>query len=183
MKREHFVAQSLADAALAVSWDEDRVVERWAWLLGRRHRWLEPLFKRMFRTVGSSLEQRDRNRLTEWIIRDRGYQNAWLSKRPPRLAHYVLDPPRMSPRRGVLASCALPDLPTPGDLAAWLEVSVSELEWFADVRGMNAPEGRLCHYQYVWVPKSYGLRLMEVPKQRLRDLQRRILRGRPEFCV
>jgi retron-type reverse transcriptase len=89
----------------------------------------------------------------------------------------MLDPPRMSPRHGALAACALPDLPTPGDLAAWLDVTVTELDWFADVHGMNASDGPLCHYRYTWVPKSHGMRLMEAPKIRLREIQRKILRG------
>jgi RNA-directed DNA polymerase len=177
MKREHLVAQSLADAMLAGSCEVEGFIERAAWMLGRKHRWLAPLCKRVFRAFGSSLEQRDRVKLTEWIRHDRGYRDAWLATRPPRIAHYVLDSPRMSPRRGALAACALPDLPTPGDLAAWLGLTVGELDWFADVRGMNAPDGPLCHYRYVWVPKSYGMRLMEVPKIRLREIQRRILRG------
>jgi RNA-directed DNA polymerase len=177
MKREHLVAQSLADAMLAGSCEVEGFIDRAAWLLGRKHRWLAPLCKRVFRAFGSSLEQRDRKALTEWIRRDRGYRDAWRAVRPPRIAHYLLDPPRMSSRRGALASCALPDLPTPGDLAAWLGVSVSELDWFADVRGMNTPDGPLCHYRYMWVAKSYGMRLIEVPKMRLREIQRRILRG------
>jgi hypothetical protein len=177
MKRQHMVAQALADAMLAGPCDVRGLVQRTAWLLGRKHRWLGPLCERVFRTFGSSLEQRDRTRLAEWIRNDRGYASAWLAARPPRIARYLLDPPRMSPRRGALAACALPDLPAPGDLAKWLRVSVRELDWFADVRGMNPPEGALCHYRYVWVPKSYGLRLMEVPKVRLRELQRQILRG------
>ena len=177
MKREHFIAQSLADAMLAGSCDVEGFIERATWLLGRKPRWLAPLCKRVFNAFGSSLEQRDRTRLTEWIRHDRGYRDAWLAARPPRIAHYALYPPRMSPRRGALAACGLPDLPTPGDLAAWLGVSVSELDWFADVRGMNTPEGPLCHYRYMWVTKSYGMRLVEVPKIRLREIQRRILRG------
>jgi len=177
MKREHLVAHALADAMLAGPCEMEGFVERAAWLLGRKHRWLAPLCKRMFHTFGSSLEQRDRSRLVDWLRRDRGYQKAWLAARPPRIARYVLDAPRMSPRQGGLAACALPDLPTLGDLAAWLGVTGSELDWFADVRSMNTPDGPLCHYQYVWVPKRYGKRLMEVPKVRLREIQRRILRG------
>jgi hypothetical protein len=177
MKREQLVAQSLADAMLSGACEVDAFIERAAWVLGRRHRWIAPLCRRVFRAFGSSLERRDRAKLAEWIRRDAGYREAWLAARPPRIAHYVLDPPRMSPRRGALAACALPDLPTPGDLAAWLGLTVGELDWFADVRGMNTPEGPLCHYRYVWVPKSYGMRLMEVPKIRLREIQRRILRG------
>ena len=177
MKREHLVAQSLADAMLAGSCDVEGFVRRGAWLLGRKHRWLAPLCNRVFSAFGSSLEQRDRSRLTDWIRHDHGYREAWRAARPPRLAHYVLDPPRMSPRRGALATCSLPALPTTGDLAAWLDIPASELDWFADVRGMNTAGGPLCHYQYRWVPKSYGMRLMEAPKRRLREIQRKILRG------
>jgi RNA-directed DNA polymerase len=177
MKRQRLVAQSLADALLAGSCDAAGFVERAAHVLGRRHRWIAPLCSRVFQTFGSSLEQRDRARLVDWIGNDRGYRDAWLATRPPRVVHHVLDPPRMSPRRGTLASCGLPDLATTGDLAAWLGLRVEELDWFADLRGSNPPVGPLCHYRYAWVPKSYGVRLIEAPKPRLREVQRRILRG------
>ncbi len=118
MKREKLVAQALADAMLAGPPEVAGFIERAAWMLGRRHRWLAPLCKRVFRAFGSSLGERDRARLVAWIRHDEGYQAAWLAARPPRIAHYVLDPARMSPRQGALAACALPDLSTPGDLAA-----------------------------------------------------------------
>src|SRR5271169_701243 len=81
MNREHLVAQSLADAMLAGSCETEGFIERAAWLLGRKHRWLAPLCKRVFRAFGSSLEQRDRTTLTEWVRRDRGYRDAWLAGR------------------------------------------------------------------------------------------------------
>jgi len=177
MKRRQLVAEVLADALLAGPAEVDGYVARGAWVLGRRHRWIAPLAKRVFRQFGSSLDRRSRAKLVEWILADRGYHDAWLAARPPRIAHYVLDPPRMTPRKGALAACTLPDLPTPGDLAAWLGLSVTELDWFADVRNMNPPDGPLCHYRYLWVPKSFGSRLMEAPKARLREIQRKILRG------
>lgn len=177
MKREHLVAQALADAISAGQCEVDEYVARAAHLLGRKHRWIAPLCRRMFRVFGTSLEPRDRTRLAEWIRNDPGYRDAWRASRPPRIFRYVLDPPRMSPRHGALAACSLPDIPTLGDLAAWLGISIQELDWFADVRRMNPAEGALCHYRYVWVPKSYGERLMEIPKPRLRAIQRRILHG------
>jgi hypothetical protein len=69
----------------------------------------------------------------------------------------------------------LPDLATPGDLAAWLGITTGELDWFADPRGLIEGPGALCHYSYRWIPKRHGYRLMEVPKPRLRAIQRRIL--------
>ena len=177
MKREQLVAEALADALLAGSAEVEGFVARGAWVLGRKHRWLAPLCKRLFRQFGSSLDARSRGKVIEWIRDDRGYHDAWLASRPPRIAHYVLDPPRMAPRQGALAGCALPDLATPGALAAWLGLTVTELDWYADVRNTNPSSGPLCHYRYAWVPKSYGMRLIEVPKARLKEVQRKILRG------
>lgn len=177
MSRRQQVAEALADALLAGSPEVAGLVQRAAWVLGRKHRWIAPLCKRLFRQFGSSLDHRQRTRLVEWIRNDGGFQHAWETTRPPRIAHYVLEPARMAARQGALAACALPDLPTPGDLAKWLGIGVTELDWFADIRAMNPRRGPLCHYSYVWVPKAYGMRLMEVPKARLREIQRRILRG------
>jgi len=176
MKREHLIAETLADALLAGAAEVDGFVARAAWVLGRKHRWIAPFCKRVFRQFGSSLDERSRGKLVDWIRNDRGYHDAWLATRPPRIAHYILDPPRMAPRKGALAACALPDLPTSSHLAAWLGLTIGELDWLADVRALNPAQGPLSHYRYVWVPKSYGSRLMEVPKPRLRHIQRRILR-------
>jgi RNA-directed DNA polymerase len=59
------------------------------------------------------------------------------------------------------------------DLAAWLGLSILELDWYADPRGMNRRAGdrRLRHYRYLWL----NGRLIEAPKPRLRALQRRVL--------
>jgi RNA-directed DNA polymerase len=73
---------------------------------------------------------------------------------------------------------ALPDLPTTGDLAYWLNLEPGELLWFADPQHRNSRtrEPRLHHYSVRAVPKRHGgLRLLEIPKPRLRGMQRRIL--------
>lgn len=177
MKRQELIATAIADALLAGPPGVDGFVERVTWSLGRRHRWIAPLCRRVFLRFGSSLAHADRSKLVAWIASDEGFRNAWHATRVPRIAHYFLDPPPMAPRTGALVACTLPSLPTPGDLAAWLGLSVAELDWFADVRAINQAEGPLCHYRYAWVPKRYGARLMEIPKFRLREIQRRILRG------
>lgn len=177
MNRRHLVAIALADAFLAGPAGIEGLAERAAHCLGRKHRWITPLCKRAFQRFGSSLATTDRRKLIAWIEEDRGYQAAWDAYRVPRIQHYFLDPPPMAPRTGALAACDLPAIPTPGDLARWLGTSTPEMDWFADLRGMNPAEGPLGHYRYVWVAKSHGARLMEVPKARLRQLQRKILRG------
>jgi RNA-directed DNA polymerase len=177
MTRHKAVATALADAFLAGAPEIGGFVDRAVACLGRRHRWIKPLAVRVFRRFGSSLGERDREKLIDWIAHDNAYCNAWAASRAPRVVHYFLDPPRMSPRTGALAACSLPILPAPGDLAAWLGVTPSELDWLADVRRMNPALGPLAHYRYRWIAKQYGARLVEAPKVRLREIQRRILRG------
>lgn len=105
---------------------------------------------------------------------------------------------------GVLARllAALPDLPAPAEvplspgpapgpalrfgvppladlagLAALLRLTPGELDWFAD-RGHWLRHARdpLRHYRCRPVGKRVGVRLLEVPKPRLRELQRTVLR-------
>lgn len=175
MKRQHLTALALADALLAGDPTPDAFVARAASCMGRRHRWIAPLCKRTFQRFGST--RPDRTKLAEWIKADAGYQRAWTVQRAPMVRRYFMEPPRMAPRPGALAACALPSLATPGELAAWLGLEAGELDWFANAAGRNdAIAGPLCHYTYRWIAKRRGMRLMEAPKARLRALQRRILR-------
>jgi len=66
-----------------------------------------------------------------------------------------------------------------GDLADWLGLNVSELDWFADLKGLACKrnQSRLSHYHYRIPAKESGnIRLMEAPKARLKELQQKILR-------
>lgn len=72
------------------------------------------------------------------------------------------------------------DVPPIGDvaaLAAWLGMSIEELEWFA-ARGRwsGRASARLRHYRVTRIPKrSGGVRVIEAPKERLATVQRKIL--------
>jgi len=68
-----------------------------------------------------------------------------------------------------------PELTTVGALAGFMRMNVGELEWFADLKGING-EGKLGHYRYRWIPKRKGgQRLLMEPKESLKMTQRRIL--------
>jgi hypothetical protein len=72
----------------------------------------------------------------------------------------------------------VPPLRSPAALAKWLELTLGELDWFADCQAREAglPEGRLRHYSYRWLAKGRGRwRLLEMPKHRLKAIQRRLL--------
>lgn len=80
---------------------------------------------------------------------------------------------------GWLQEFHLPDLQTPAQLADWLEVELGELAWLSG-RFRKEWEHKLgkSHYHYTWVTKrSGGVRLIESPKQKLKAIQHKILRG------
>ncbi len=76
-----------------------------------------------------------------------------------------------------LSSWDVPALPTLATLADWLALKPKELDWYADRFGFEADvkDGPLRHYSYRWLPKASGKwRLLEMPKPRMKNLQRRI---------
>jgi hypothetical protein len=75
----------------------------------------------------------------------------------------------------------IPPIESAGGLADWLELTPGELDWFADLKGLGC-RGKanlsLGHYRYHLREKGEGgIRLIEAPKPRLKQLQRRILTG------
>jgi hypothetical protein len=87
---------------------------------------------------------------------------------------------RIRPRRPKMVPTAwpVPPLPTTAALAAWLSLTPGELDWFADCQGraVRAPAGPLRHYTYQWLAGRGGKRrLLEMPKRRLKEIQRCIL--------
>ncbi len=113
----------------------------------------------------------------------------WPHGTVAELAHLLTDLPDLDPPPQPLPSVSL-TVPPPQwqaavprwcsaeELAAALDLDLGELSWFADVRGWNrhAPQP-LRHYQARWVAtRSGGWRLIEAPKPRLAELQRRLLR-------
>lgn len=76
------------------------------------------------------------------------------------------------------ASWGVPVITTSGQLAEFLSVTCNELDWFADVAGIESRQRteKLRHYRYRWVSKtSGGKRLLESPKPRLKRIQSTIL--------
>lgn len=71
-----------------------------------------------------------------------------------------------------------PVIDTLGDLADWLAISHSELEWLASFWRFDASTpGHFKHYRYQLLKKRDGrMRLIEKPKARLKSVQRKIYR-------
>ena len=86
----------------------------------------------------------------------------------------------MAPALGGPAAWAVPPLVTVGELAAWLNLDLDQLEWWADRRSLerSMPDGPLRRYDYHWQPKRDGSsRLIEIPRPGLKAAQRRLLAG------
>ncbi len=109
-----------------------------------------------------------------------GRSEAWDAATPDavRLLRIPVFTTAMHPQ----ATAAVP-LDTPGALADFLGVSGTELDWLADLQGRNERPGEregVRHYRVVLIRgRGAGARprCLEVPKGRLRALQRKLLRA------
>lgn len=173
------VAQALARAFLA---GDTRAVElrtRGARALGRKWPWLGALARNVLADFGDALSPKIHDKIVQAILAFSPFRAAFESQglRPEVKGHFPYHDTMGKPPR-MLAAIALPPLDTPGDLARWLGVSPTELDWFADIGGWGGRHAAeaLHHYRYRWLQKtSGGVRLLEIPKRRLRTIQRRIL--------
>lgn len=108
------------------------------------------------------------------IVTGRPYR---FASRSTRTGQY-LDLSRDSDERW-LEYFGLPKLATPDDLADWLEIPIGNLVWLTHRTrpGMRPKDMHDAHYHFHWKQKrSGGLRLIESPKQDLKQVQYHILK-------
>ena len=167
------LARALADALLDGKWLPAPMSARAASVLGGRPRWL----RRLLGKVRAEFPQPPvggRDELAHALERA-GLRNRTDDGDPISPHRFRLVVARMGPRRW-----PVPELATPKDLADFLEVEPELMERLADQKGLGrfVADEPLRNYRYRWFPKSGGgSRLLEVPKSRLRMLQRRVLHG------
>jgi len=148
--------------------------------LGTNWRWARGLAVRYARAFGDHARPRRRD-VVAFLHVDEGLQDAAIRyKGQLRIAAWVTEPAAMHPVEAA-REWPLPKIETQGELAAWLDLTASELEWFADLKRLNARavrgDGPVSHYSYkILAKKSGSIRLIESPKSRLKELQRVILR-------
>ncbi len=167
--------QMLARALLAGEQTVDAIKERCARTLGHRWRWVEPLARRYLKEFAGQTRPRLRD-VVAFLVRDAGFARV---RRLLRVVGWVGEPQQMLPV-AVAAEWGVPDIASVGALAEWLGVRPEDLEWFADLKDFNRRSGgeKLAHYSYrVQAKTSGGVRLIEAPKGRLKEMQRRILAG------
>jgi hypothetical protein len=180
MTSKQISAYNLAAAFLNGTWSLESLVRRAALACGKRQRWMRSLARRTLATFADQSSRRSVETIAAFIADDPSFHHAWARRdQGHSFLHRIFWViPRMTPAAGVPSTWEVPDLPTAGALADWLDLKVTELDWFADCRRLEGkvPSGPLRHYTYHWLIRPSGkARLLEAPKQRLKAIQRRLL--------
>ena len=170
---------NLADTLLASKPELNAMITGTVHAFGKKWRWIPGLCKHILQRTQENFHDYSRKELAEIIESHDTYNRAWLKgDESLRIARYALEAPLAVPRPEWVPHDT-PLLSSPKDLAEWLGLLPEELVWFSGSwRQDERASSRLAHYAYRWVPKrSGGFRLIEMPKSRLREIQRRLLHG------
>jgi RNA-directed DNA polymerase len=171
------ILKVLANAILSGEQERDAITARLVHVLGRNWRWVRPLAGRYVETFAGRIRPRRRD-LIRFLRVDPGLvEAAYKYGHRIKILHWITGAQPMQPVPAA-ENWTVPSIETVGGLAEWLEIAPSELSWFADLKGLGCkrPQARLEHYHYRALAKASGsIRLIESPKLRLKDLQRRIL--------
>jgi hypothetical protein len=178
MPREAFL-EVLAKSFVAGEQAVERIVAHSSRILGKRWRWLRPLAQRYVDAFPGQTRPRHRE-VMRFLLRDRGFGRACSKYYSELSAKQLLFEPQPMQPAAAARTWDVPAIETVGELAYWLEIDPGQLDWFADLAGLTHQSNRpqLDHYHYRLMTKRYGnIRLIEVPKARLKQLQRQILSG------
>lgn len=171
------IATALADAFLAADpWAPSPLRRAGYDVLGSRRRFVPPLVEAILEAHHRAPRDAPRE-LATLILVSPGFADAIETARrrgrPVRIAHRLVTATRARDE-----ATRILRLDTVRDLASALDLDLGHLDWFADTGHWNrlAPPGPLQHYGYEWRHRPGRVpRLLEVPRQRLRDVQRRVL--------
>jgi RNA-directed DNA polymerase len=176
-QRGNAVATALADAYLTLDdWRRPALAVASRSVLGRAPRWIYPVLDDVLAAYPVPPWDRPRE-LAAYIARLRDFRaeiagapgaRPEVARRPNRVVGRPVTPTREV--RRPFHTTRIDDL---GSLAALLGLTIEELDWYADRRGLNHRDRdrRLQHYRHIWL----NGRLIEAPKPRLRAVQRRLL--------
>ncbi len=174
------LAAELEGAFLSAPWTVEQLAESGAACLTRWPEWMTPLAMRVV-AVHRTAPLDQRHRLLELVLDFLEQHQVLAQAETPgmelRLAHHRPALLR-SDQPPAVHSWLLPTIASVDELSELLELSDGQLDWLADVRGMERTVGseRLRNYRYRTVPRRQDLpRLIEAPKARLKEIQRWIL--------
>ncbi len=159
------------------AWLKEEMFQRLAAAWGRKQRWQQALAERVLDAFAEPPSYRDTEKLCAFIEGEESFRSACSRQMFGAKRRLFWFKPAMS-RNWAALGWNIPPIATSWALAERLGLSTNELAWFADCHGQEAKvkSVKLRHYAYRWLPKRGGKwRLLEVPKSRLKAIQRRIL--------
>jgi RNA-directed DNA polymerase len=174
------IARELTAVFLDGPWTVEGLSERGVGSLDRWPSWITALAMTVT-AVHRSAPTDEPERLTALI-------ESFLAERaddgrpqPPQPVSLVQPLPERSPRRRpeLVHDWPVAVIESVPAMAELLELSVSQLAWLADVRGLErtVQDEPLRNYRYRMVPRAAGPpRVIEAPKARLKEIQRWVLR-------
>lgn len=157
----------------------DETKRRLSEALGAEWRWVNSLSARYLAAFAGRTRPRHRE-VVQFVGEDKAIRSAYARHRHElRVQNWVTRPQQMLPVAAA-AHWNVPTIESAAELAKWLGISFAELQWFADLKGMESKRDaqRLRQYVYrVLVKRTGRVRLIEAPKPRLKTIQRQILTG------
>jgi RNA-directed DNA polymerase len=167
----------LARSFLAGEPTVEQIVARCTHTLGKAWRWLPPLARRYVKAFSGHTRPRHRD-VIQFLRKDSGFNRAQLKYRDElSLQRWLTEPQHMQPVPAA-TTWDIPPIESIAALADWLHLDPNDLEWFADLKGLGRQkiDPRLFHYHYrVLAKRSGDICIIEAPKPRLKELQRKIL--------
>lgn len=173
----------LADAAQAGGRSAAALQARAIQCLGEDTPWLRAMAATVATEFSRRWEWHTVPTLAAWLCALPQLQDAFDPEHElPRVRRLLLRPARMARAPFALEGLRLPRWDTPADLAAWLEIPLERLEWLVgrahDFRETPGDRPISSHYHPLLKPKHLGgLRLIEIPKPELKQVQQRLLSG------
>ncbi|MBC5782330.1 RNA-directed DNA polymerase [Ramlibacter sp. USB13] len=173
----------LADAAQAGGRSAEALHARAVQCMGEDAPWLRALAASIATEFSRRRDAHTVPTLSAWLCELPQLDDAFDPEREhPRVRRLLLRPARMVRAPCALEGLRLPRWDTPADLAAWLGVPLERLEWLVgraqDFRETQAGRTRSAHYHPLLKAKrSGGLRLIEIPKPALKQVQQKLLSG------
>lgn len=178
MPNKRTLARQLALSLVGGAWSKDAIAERISFALKSAPVNPVQLAARLIWYFDDGRTPR-LSHLTDVILNDNEFHK-WTTGQKNSVVEISigLDSWEMEKQPIGLLTFPLPPINTLADLGHWLGVTCDELDWFADCAGRQAYNNKtkLHHYHYIWrARKNRKPRLIEIPKARLKEMQRRVL--------
>ena len=168
------LARCVSAAFLAGAWNERALADRAGGALDRRCWWVRPLARDVSAAYPRPPADRPRE-LARYIDLTLADWQAREGEEAPRPRRWYMPRAEMGRR-----PWPVPEIASTGELARFLGIADGELAWLADLRTLErtVEDERLRNYWYGTIVRpGRPARVIERPKHRLKEIQRRVLHG------